>query len=328
MSGGSHVAMSISKSKPPLPEYEGTSNWRRNVHPIVFACDGAFAMQLATTLRSLTEANNSEWPLDVHVLVDKFPQDAQLKILGSLPEGSVLIRWIPADLTPFQEFATGPFISKMTFARLLIPRLFPETVRRVLYLDADLLLFDDLGPLWETDLDGAVVGAVQDALALPLKHGGAGLEGIPRVENYFNAGVLLIDLFRWREKQISEKALKYLNQHPRSPFGDQDALNVACDGLWKKLDPKWNFQNHYNTRIADMRPTERPAIVHFVTVNKPWKPTSLSVNASLYDSFRNRTLFARTNRERLSDAIQTMWRRLKRGLRQLVDFANRSAAAK
>jgi hypothetical protein len=53
-------------------------------------------------------------------------------------------------------------MSKMTYARLLIPELFPATVSKVLYLDSDLLALGDLGPLWRTDLAGAVVAAVPD----------------------------------------------------------------------------------------------------------------------------------------------------------------------
>jgi lipopolysaccharide biosynthesis glycosyltransferase len=139
---------------------------------------------------------------------------------------------------------------------------------------------------------------------------------MPHVCAYFNAGVLLIDLPRWRKERISERTLDYLARHPLSPFSDQDALNVACDGLWKRLDLRWNFQNHYETSISDMGPMEKPAVVHFVTSLKPWKPSSVSVNASLYDAFRSRTCFARTRRDLLSDAVQTTWCRLKRRLRQ------------
>lgn len=304
-------AQSAPKVSDLAQDSDETLGGRRGGRPIVFASDGAYGMQLATTLRSVTEANQSHWPLDIHVLAHDFPDAVRMKVVESIPTGSASIHWITVDLQPFQEFSAGQFISKMIFARLLIPRLFPETVGRVLYLDADLLVLDDLEPLWEVDLEGAAVGAVVDALDVPLNHGGPDLEEMPRVRSYFNSGVLLIDLPRWREKKISERAIEYLTRYPRSLFPDQDALNVACDGLWKALDPRWNFQNHYETRVAGMEPAERPAILHFVTSVKPWKPSSLSVNASLYDAFRSRTCFARTNRDRLSDAIQTMWRLLK-----------------
>lgn len=282
-------------------------------------------MPLATTLRSIMEAKRSGLPLNCHVLCDDFSEDSQAKVFNSLPKGSASIRWVPVDLGLFREFVgtrpTFPHISKMTFARFLIPHIFSNTVSRVLYLDADLLVLDDLGPLCEIDLEGAVLGGVLDSLDMPLKHGKPGFEEVlgkmPRVQYYFNAGVLLIDLERWRKERISEKALEYLTQHPQSPFGDQDALNVACDGLWKRLDPRWNFHDHhYEKRLANMAPGERPGIVHFTTSLKPWKPSSISLNASFYDAFRSRTYFARTPLNKLWDILQVRWYKLKRFLRQ------------
>ena len=285
--------------------------------PIVLASDGAYAMPLGTTLRSIVEANQSDWPLEFHVLFDNFSENMQKKVIESLPNGSSSIHWIPVDLDLFRELTTINYISKMTFARFLIPHIFPDTVTRVLYLDADILVLGNLRPLWEKDLDGAVLGAVLDGMDLHIKHGNPGFEEIPRVQYYFNAGVLLIDLERWRKERISEKALKYLAQHPQTPFADQDAINVACDGLWKKLDTRWNFHNnHYKKRIADMMPGDKPVIVHFVTSLKPWKPCSVSLNANFYDAFRSRTCFARTPLDKLWNIVQIRWYRLKGILRQ------------
>ena len=287
--------------------------------PLVLACDEAYAMQLATTIRSIADVNRNAWPLDVHVLSDGFSERMRKKVLHSLPNGSALIHWVQVDLGLFREFSTINYISKMTYARFLIPHVFPEISSRVLYLDADLLVLDDLGPLWETDLGGAVLGAVMDyGLNLKLKQDEPALEEVPRVRDYFNAGVLLIDLKRWRKEQISQKALEYLNRNPRSPFSDQDALNVACDGLWKKLETRWNFQEHYKIKISEMGPDERPGIVHFVTSLKPWNPIAMNPNARLYDTFRSRTCFARTTTDKLWDTIQGAWSRLKSVLRQHV----------
>ena len=151
-----------------------------------------------------------------------------------------------------------------------------------------------------------------DPSFLILKRDVPGLEKMPRVRDYFNAGVLLIDLDRWRKERISEKALEYLAQHLQSPYADQDALNFACDGLWKRLDPRWNFQPFYEKRkIADMDSKERPGIVHFVTQAKPWNARLPNVNASFYDGFRSRTCFARTYDDKLRDILQDGWFHLK-----------------
>jgi lipopolysaccharide biosynthesis glycosyltransferase len=306
------------------------ANAARTSCPLVFAADEAYTMQLATTMRSVVETNASSWPIEFHVLTDSIAEDTRRKILDSLPNGSASIRWSLVDLNLFKGFSFMNYISKMTYARLLIPRVLPDTVSRVLYLDADLLVMDSLEPLWETDLDGAIMGAVVDLIDPALKRGEPRCEGLPRVRDYFNAGVLLIDLDQWREKRVSEKALEYLERHPRSPYSDQDALNFACDKLWKKLDPRWNFQdhvNHVNQRFSDFRPDEQPWIVHYVTYRKPWYAGIRAFNASSYDAFRSRTLFARTPWEKLLDALRrwvpftdalprykllrAMWRRLR-----------------
>jgi lipopolysaccharide biosynthesis glycosyltransferase len=284
----------------------------RTVRSFLLACDGAYAAQLATCLRSIVESNRTACLLDIHVLVEDFPLPLREKVLGSLPAGSATIRWIEADVRRFTGYTTLNHVSRMTFARLLIPAVMPEGLSRVLYLDADIVVLHDLSPLWEIDLEGCPVGAVADPLDALMKATPAGFQNVPRVRSYFNAGVLVIDLPRWREEQISENALRYLQRFPSTRYSDQDALNAALDGHWKELDAKWNYQDHLSRRIQDLPPAQQPAVVHFITALKPWKPTSLSVNASFYDRFRKRTLFARTPREIGSDAIQTLRLRARR----------------
>lgn len=284
--------------------------------PIVFACDAAYAMPLATTLRSVVETNPSSWPLEIHVIADGISNDLQTRIFNSLPPGSASIRWVTPELGLFTEFSTCGWISKITFARLLIPRIFPDTTRRVLYLDSDLLVLRPLRPLWETNLDGAVVGAVSDGgRDFASKADEPKYEGLPRVHDYFNAGVLLIDLDLWRKKQVSENALEYLKRNPRSPYSDQDALNVACDKLWKKIDPRWNFQTHL-AGVPNMSSDQRPGIIHFATMSKPWKASVRNSYAKLYDSFRGRTLFARSPGDKLRDMFSGSWAGLKTVLKQ------------
>jgi len=275
--------------------------------PIVLACDEAYAMPLAVTLRSAVESNRSNWPLEFHVLADGISEATRTRVLDSLPESSATIRWVTVDLNLFGEFSTQAHISKATYARLLIPRVFPETVSRILFLDTDILVLGDLASLWNTDMEDAVLGAVVDGMDAHLQRGAPGLEAMPRVREYFNAGVLLIDLDRWRAERISDKALEYLKQHSQSPFSDQDALNVACDKRWKKLDSLWNLQNHHEKNLAALTSDQRPRIVHFVTNSKPWLPKCRSINAGFYDSFRSRTCFARDPFEKMKDALRRFW---------------------
>lgn len=285
--------------------------------PLVMSCDNNYAMPLATALRSIAEAHRNRWPLEVCVFSDGFAKDSARRVMDSQPKDSIWLRWVTVDLALFNEFATLPYISKATYARLLIPRALPQSVSRVLYLDADILVLNDLGELCEMDLEGAVVGAVLDhGLDANLKRGEPRFKDVPRVQDYFNAGVLLIDLDRWRSEQITEKALQYLIDHPHSPFSDQDALNVACDRRWKHLNTRWNYQTHTKTDFSALPQVQLPAIVHFVLDSKPWNARIPNVNAHFYDAYRSRTRFSRTSWERLVDMGKGLPSRAKRGLRR------------
>lgn len=238
------------------------------------------------------------------MLADGVLPETRTKVLNSLPLGSVSIQWVTVDSSLFREFETAEHVSKMTYVRLLIPQVFPSTVTRVLYLDTDLLVLADLGPLWATELHGAVVGAATDRWDLRIRRREPGLENVPLVRSYFNAGVLLIDLSNWRRERISEKAMGYMAQHPQTPFMDQDALNVACDGLWHPLESRWNVHSHFDLNVLGLAPEQRPAIIHFVGKAKPWYARIPNVNARLYDGFRSRTCFARTPSEEVLDVFR------------------------
>ena len=305
---GKRMNVSLRVSNNWVPFSSGHRLVDERSRPLILAADQGYAMPLATALRSIVKSNPADWPLNFHVLCEGFSEVLRAKVAGSLPEGSATISWIEVDLGGFDGIWRASHLSKMTFARLLIPQLFPESVSRVLYLDADLLMFGTLESLWEMDLGSAVVGAVIDSgIDHILKQNGRGCENVPRVRNYFNAGVLLMELRRWREENISEKVLNYLSQNPRSPFSDQDALNVACDGLWHSMDGGWNQQVQPSARGAHWYSDSNPSILHFVTNAKPWDASVSHPDAALYDRFRAATCFSRTRYDLVLDMLKGMW---------------------
>jgi len=286
--------------------------------PLVLACDGAYIMPLATTLRSIAESRTTTQTLEAYVICSGVGNELRAQVAASLPAGAFTLKWIDIDVGRFDRFFTLPHLSKMTFARLLIPDILAADVKKVLYLDVDLLILADLGPLLEMDLDGKAMAAVHDRGDAKMKRGDPDFDNLPRVQDYFNCGVLLIDIERWRQEQVPQRALAFLESHPRTPFGDQDALNVATDGRWKILDPKWNFQRHALESLAQMNPAQRPYIVHFVMAEKPWIARMLNVNAAFYDRYRGRTLFRRSLRQRAVDLATVAGERAKRALRLLL----------
>jgi lipopolysaccharide biosynthesis glycosyltransferase len=181
-----------------------------------------------------------------------------------------------AGLLP-TSFSANPSI----FIRLVIPSLLPEENGRLLYLDSDTLVQDSLQPLAAIDLDGSAIGAVEDDNCHP-KHDGR-LPLSPDVR-YFNSGVMLIDLQRWRSEDLTNRALGFARANAeRLAFPDQDALNGVVAGHFKLLDAPWNV-----TRPIAETSCRHPKIVHY-TGTKPWSAACKHPSRDLFLRYRSGT---------------------------------------
>lgn len=152
---------------------------------------------------------------------------------------------------------------RMAFARLL-----PQEVERVLYLDSDLLVQQDLLALWETDLEGHYMAGVSE----PPSEGAFDYRrsiGMSDPSLYFNSGVLLMDLKKIRQDQIQDHLFAVGDRiKDKILLQDQDIINVALEGQIKPLDVTYNYG--YMERMAELRQEDQVAILHF-SLEKPWQ---------------------------------------------------------
>jgi len=160
--------------------------------------------------------------------------------------------------------------------RLLLAQILPINVEKVLFLDADLLITEDISPLFNTDIGDHYVGAVVDILDNTYQ-----ALGLNSIYDYFNAGVLLVNLKKWREDHLSERFIEYaIENMERLRYADQDILNAVCHKKWYKLDQKWNvisnifenpnfFDKHFSREIRENL-ISKPGVIHFTGDIKPW----------------------------------------------------------
>jgi lipopolysaccharide biosynthesis glycosyltransferase len=162
---------------------------------------------------------------------------------------------------------------------LLLPELLPETLDRILFLDADLLVLDDLAQLWEISMGNRALGAAPDG-AIPLCCSPLGVKkrcefGIPDDALYFNCGVMLIRLAGWRQREVTRRSFGYLsNVGEQVDFLHQEALNAILWDDWLPLDRRWNLLGSVAGRPYDRSESIRsqsPGIVHFAGRFKPWR---------------------------------------------------------
>jgi lipopolysaccharide biosynthesis glycosyltransferase len=257
---------------------------------VVAGCDDRYARHLAVMLLSLF-AHSSARPVHVHILIPAdFTERARLEaVLGS---DAARVSFHAIADAPLRTLRQRPDLTAATYYRLLIGAALPAALDRVIYLDCDTMIRRELTDLWETPLDRMVAAAVPDPGFFERQ-----TLGLPDDAPYFNAGVLLIDLARWRAERIGEAAHAFAGENPeRLTYQDQCALNWVLRDRWVTLDPAWNVLTGTISRWIDghldyanpLPPHAAAArIVHFNAPGRPWlymdehpfKPTYLAYRA-------------------------------------------------
>lgn len=224
-------------------------------------------------------------PLIAHILTDSDPTPEVRQVFSvSLPKAEV--DWITLDRGDLKSLPPGDAdMNPITYGRLFGPGLLPLGVHRAIYLDADVLVRDDLAKLYSIDLGGKTLAAARDQFVLWVGHPWYGLNsfrtlGLDARDAYFNSGVMVIDVDRWIELEYEQKCLDYLRQNDYLRYHDQDVLNVCLIGDWVELSPAWNLFAYLEWEFIEMvigsdawrRAKESPAIVHYVGDShfKPW----------------------------------------------------------
>ncbi len=242
---------------------------------IVTACDNAYVQHTAIFLKSLFKSNPNI-KCRVFVMVpNNFVHRASLKRnLGRFGEN---IEFLSADLSKASSLKVSHQVTVATYFRLLLDKLVPEDIQRIIYMDSDILVAGALQELWATDLENYAVAAAIDAIA-DMEFSVREKIGLARTSHYFNAGVLLIDLRRWKNEKLGERALAFAVECPkRLTWWDQCALNHVLSGRFKVLAKEWNFQTDHlhcseggKPSVEALRELAAAKIVHFTGPLKPW----------------------------------------------------------
>jgi len=235
---------------------------------VATAIDDRFVTPLQVMLASLTARLAPGVRSVLHLVHRSLSATSREKIAALVETRFVEVEGAPAALD-----ASPPGLPQEAGYLLLFPELLPG-LDRVLFLDADLLITDDVTPLWSTDLEDRSHAAVVDP-AVTRCSGPRGVSdwherGIGRDHPYFNAGVLLMDLAAWRRRSVGERALAYLAERGHlTQLGHQGALNAVTWNDWLRLDRRWNVFGSL-VRRDGARAAVQPAVVHFSGRMKPW----------------------------------------------------------
>jgi lipopolysaccharide biosynthesis glycosyltransferase len=143
-------------------------------------------------------------------------------------------------------------------------------------LDCDVIVEENLYDLWNMDVSGYHLAAVSDTTHLDRLHLLIDKPGLP----YFNSGVMVLNLRKWRDDHTANTILKFINaNHEKLLYWDQDALNAILYNKWLPIDVKWNVQTHMFSPNVKIKFTDdislrhalaKPYIIHYTGRGKPW----------------------------------------------------------
>lgn len=232
---------------------------------IAFGIDANFALGMGVCMTSII-LNNSDAKINFHVFTDQIRCDdlRKLRLLTKYNHVKIYIYYV--DIKAFKNFSTTSDWTYATYFRFIMGEYLENVAKKVLYLDADVLCLQSLKELIASDMEDCIILGICDFMEifsqriqeLSIKNG-----------RYFNAGVMYIDINKWNQDDISNKAITLLTENPgKYKSLDQDVLNILLDGKTKFVHKKWDYI--YNMGYMNHQLPEEVVLLHFAG-DKPWQ---------------------------------------------------------
>ena len=236
---------------------------------IMISIDSNYIIPAKVMLKSLSV--NVKENLDVFLLYSRLDDDQIKKFSEFCAEKcNAIMHPIYMDTQFFNGLPVNDRFPVEACFRILAPFILPDDIDRILWLDADVIVKDNISGLYEMEMGERAIAAARD-------------QGSPivisecykrlKLQNnsvYFNSGVLLFDLNKVRKNWSKDSFYEWINNiQVRLEYPDQDILNLVFEKDCRICSDKWNYQIKSWTEIKeeDMR---NAAVIHYVGPYKPW----------------------------------------------------------
>ncbi|WP_337133526.1 glycosyltransferase family 8 protein [Priestia megaterium] len=272
---------------------------------ILYSSNENYTRHAATSLYSLLENNTHINEISIYFIDDNITEESKKKLQSVVNSFKRQIYFIPIEslLVKFKKRDDFPLSG---YARLFISNKFTN-VDKILYLDCDTVVAGSLEELWNTDIEGYLVAGVQDNPAMYMSE----IIGMNRKSRYINSGVMLMNLKYWREWDIENKIIDFVNKfRGEVPHHDQGLINGICKDKILILHPKYNMmpqfllynvmqikslyniENYYTQQFLD-EATKTPVIVHYISkfYDRPWFTGCTHPMKGLYTDYLSKTTF-------------------------------------
>lgn len=254
---------------------------------IIYASNNAYAKYLGISMLSLFDNNHDLEEINVFILAQEIDLENTNHLRAIADKYQRNVKFIDISefdkLIPF-EFGTSGY-NPIVLSRLFLCRFLPPDVKRILYLDCDIIVNGSIKELETIPFKRNLVAAVPE-LHMPVDK--KALIGFQKDETYYNAGVLLVNLELWRSADIESVFMDYYrSMNGQLLYNDQDIINHCCKGKILTLSHTYNLSTNlfyfpryfvkklqpaYETSSKDKysQILSSPSIIHYMGDERPW----------------------------------------------------------
>lgn len=299
---------------------------------IVFCSNHYYLPYLGVVLNSLINHASPKYNYDILILYNQKKHHYRIP-LKHFCRCNISVRQVDynlKNLAPKAKFFTHRYYVPEVYARFFIPQIL-TAYRKVLYLDIDMLILDDVAKLYHFDLGDKSLAASRDFVSLVdvgfftklftfyLHHD----LGLKHRRDYFCSGVMLMDLTKLRQEKFTQRCLAQLLKITSPLYVDQDILNCLYAGQLKYFHQRWNIMTlcfdrqiikqvkktsliNQQQLLAYWQLMSNPGAIHFSGGVKPWLKKSAPFAAWWWQTAKYSPFF-----------VQIMGRKLKQHLNYL-----------
>jgi lipopolysaccharide biosynthesis glycosyltransferase len=282
---------------------------------VVYSSSDAYAQCTGISVLSLFENNKDIDELNLYIIDTDISYENKEKIGSIAKLYNRNVKFIPAK-EQFNKNAEKLKLSILrgaynTYARLILNTWF-EDLDRILVIDSDTLIVGSILEFWRMDLKGGLIGAVPEVGVYLPENSYEDINISNLNDYYFNMGIALYDLKRWREENIDDYIANKIQQYNKEfVAAEQSMLNYCIGDRMRKADLKYNFYTlvhgiNYKTvnKLFSGKKLfseeefnsakKNPTIIHFVgfPFERPWYINCASPYIRTYQEYRDKSPWA------------------------------------
>lgn len=291
-----------------------------STYNILYQSDDNYAVFMGVSICSLLENNKKAEEINIYVIDDAISAGRKSELMQMAEEYERQLFFIsPDSILEDRDIAsafsyTGMRKNTHSYLKLFADRLMPEVCGRLLYIDCDTAITGNIEELFDIDMGTYAIGMVLDSLVMDSRCS----VGMRENDNYYNSGVILLDLDRWRERNYAQRIIDHVKYGRVYGTVDQDILNMEFLQEIYTLPISYNLQpihlvypyktysavykhkEKYYTEQEIAEAVEKPKIVHYLRYigESPWNEGNVHPGTIYFDRYLSMSLWKNYKKEK------------------------------